>query len=69
MTQTNTLDRQSNAYAGSCIDCNAWVNANEGRLYRYSGANMTGKLARRRRPRNKFVYVVRCEECYRKRGE
>ena len=58
-------EREKNKFAGNCLDCSVHVEAGEGRLYRYHGANLTGKL-RRSRPRrgNKFVYVVRCESCY-----
>lgn len=57
--------RQKNQYAANCLDCNAPVNAGEGRLYRHYGANLTGKLSRSRPRRgSKYVYVVRCESCY-----
>jgi hypothetical protein len=66
MTKTNT-ERQQNAYAGSCVDCRAWVEPMTGRLYRYSGANCNGAL-RIKHPRRgqgqRYTFAVRCELCY-----
>jgi hypothetical protein len=65
MANRETKERDRNKYAANCLDCNASVNAGEGRLYRHRGANLTGRLSRSSPRRgSKFVYVIRCESCY-----
>ena len=55
-----------NLRAQGCVDCGVWVEAQQGALYRHSGANMRvhGKrLKRNRYSASPFTYVVRCRTC------
>lgn len=60
-------ERDRNRFEQACADCGITVPADEGRLYRLSGAALSGRFNRAKRSRfTGKAYIVRCEPCYRK---